>query len=228
MDKKTLCSILFLCMAVTAAQAGEKKEEKPSRQYNTVEFRNEVRIGIGDNGFEKTFFGNSVHMSYVDRPESATYLEKQNHKYVPHVFAEYDYNLLPWLSLGGQIDFSGFSWDNQYYRGGSDTIVKSEEQNCYNIVIQGICRFNWLRRKHFMLYSGIGLGMDINTGTEVDPYGKKTIPGIAVSPILLGLRGGAGHWFGALEFGGINALKDPSQLLLVGARTLSLSAGYKF
>lgn len=206
---------------------GEEKG-KQSRQYDEIEFKNEVRLGIGGIGFERTFFGSSVHMSYTDRPESVTYLEKQNHRYFPHIFAEYDYNLLPWLSVGGQIDFSGFTWDNHYYDGGYDIIMRTERQNCYNIVLQAICRFNWLRREHFTLYSSIGLGMDINTGTEIDPYGKATVPGIAVTPILLGIRGYKGPWFGAFEFGGINAMKDPTQIFLLGARSLSLSAGYRF
>jgi len=126
------------------------------------------------------------------------------------------------------VDFSGFSWKDCYYKGGSDAVVSTQEQNCYNIVIQGICRFNWFRREVVSLYSGLGLGADINTGTEVDPYGKKTIPGIALTPILIGVNVGKGHWFGSFELSFINAMKDPSQLFLVGARPLSLSLGYRF
>jgi len=225
-----ISSLLLLATVSSSARtdAYVQKGQKTSRQYNTIDYRHEIRIGIGGTGFERTYFPNSVHMSYTDRPSTATYLEKQNHKYIPHLFAEYEYTLLPWLSLGGQVDFSGFSWDNHYYNGGANIIIKSEPQNCYNIAIQGICRFNWLRRKHIILYSGIGLGADINTGTEVDPYGKKNIVGIAATPVLIGISAGAGHWFGSFECSGINAMKNPTQIFLVGGRMFSFSAGFKF
>jgi len=224
-----VAALFFLLTTGAGANTSEGQEAlKPYRQYDTIDYRNELRIGIGGTGFERTYFPNSVHMNYTDRPATATYLEKQNHKYIPHLFIEYDYTLLPWLSLGGQVDFSGFSWDNHYYRGGSNVIIMTEPQNCYNIVIQALCRFNWLRRKHMMLYSGIGLGADINTGTEVDPYGKTTICGIAFTPVLIGISAGAGHWFGSFEVSGLNAMKDPSQILLLGGRMFSLSAGFRF
>jgi len=216
--------VITLCMIAFPAQI----KGRTSRQFNLLDYRQEVRIGIGGLAFERTYFANSSHLSYLDRPQSATYMEKQNHRYIPHIFAEYDYTFRPWLTVGCQVDFSGFSWQNQFFHGGSNTPYLTEEQNCYNIVIQANCRFNWLRREHWMLYSGLGLGTDINTGTEADPYGNKTLVGVAVTPVVIGISAGAGHWFGSIDFNGINAMKDPARIFIVGGRLISISAGFKF
>lgn len=228
MKLRTLLIVSAFCLTTFSAYAGGKDDKKPSTQYDLIDFRHEVKIGIGGTAFERTYFPNSVRLSYIDRPSSATYVEKQNHKYIPHIYAEYYYTLLPWLSLGGQVDFSGFSWQDQYYHGGANLVYRTENQNCYNIVIQAMCRFNWLRREYWGLYSGIGLGTGINTGTEADPFGRKTLAGIAVTPVVIGIKAGAGHWFGTFEFSGLNSMKGTAQLFLVGGRLFSVSAGYKF
>lgn len=225
--------LLCLCTAIPATAAGkadkqDKPDKKPSKQYDVIEHRHEVRLGIGGTAFERTFFPNSIHMSYTDRPSTASYVEKQSHSYLPHFFVEYDYTFLPWLTVGGQIDVGSFSWKNNTYKGGSSLIYSTEKQNCQNITIQALCRFNWLRRKYFGLYSGLGLGVGINTGTEVDIYGKHTGVGVAVTPVLIGCTGGAGHWFGSLEISGINSLRGVHELYLVGGRMISISATYKF
>lgn len=200
----------------------------PVCRAQETEYRQEVKVGIGTAMFERHFYANSAAMSYVDRPAGATYLEKQRHRYIPHIYAEYFYTFKPWFSLGGQVDMGGFTWENRYFRGGSDDIVSKDKQNCFNIAVQAFARFNWLRKKYISLYSGIGTGVAVNTGTEVDPYGHKTLVGIALTPVPIGISAGKGHWFGSVEISGLNSLKSKDQMFLLGARLVSISGGYRF
>lgn len=213
--KRSLIIIIasILSCAAASAQITDKKHE--------------VRIGIGENTMQRVAFRDTPHSTYSNLP-SGSFKESQGHSYIPHFFVEYNYNIKKWLSVGAQLDLSGFSWTDCYYNAGSDIIARSEAQNCINACILPQVRFNWLRKQYFTMYSAIRAGIDINGGTETDVYGHKTVCVPAVAPAFIGINAGKGRYFGAVEISPILAFKNQHMVYLPMSRIISISGGIRF
>lgn len=217
MGKKFLfITLLVLVIPATRLSAGE-----PGKA-------NEFRLGFGDWIFEASFFRTVGDGNYLDRPSDAVYHEKQNYRYIPHIFAEYNRQLLPWLWAGAQVDFGGFSWNSVSIRGGSNLVTESSSENCYNISILPSLRFDWFRTEYLRMYSALRAGIDINTGTETDMFGKKTAIAPCFTPAVLGITAGKGNVFGNLELGGLYALRNKNLVYMFGSRLISVSISYRF
>lgn len=193
-------------------------------------FRHEIRLGIGDGFYDKVAFPDSPHRPYASAPGGSAFEEEQNHRYLPHFFAQYTWSpSKSRFGFGAGIDFFAFDWDDVTYRGGSDDPVSNEHQNCFNIALMAGFRYRWNKQSdRWLIYSALQAGVDINTGSETDMYGKRTELGFAFAPTLLGVSYGFGNYFAAVDFGAHFAFKDAMNLYSAFSKIVSISAGYRF
>lgn len=196
-------------MLVAIPLVAETKEARAERHH-------EVRVGWGDQLFE-TLCWHEAAVSpttvYPNYPET----ERTKFRYSQHWFVEYQYRVNRWFGVGGELDASGVAW-----REGA------KKQNFYNLVIMPTARFTYLRHEYVGLYSGLGIGVDINGGTEVDLKGKHTAASMAVDITAIGLEVGHGNWFGAVEFGGLYAMKGRNMIYMAGSKLFRASIAYRF
>lgn len=163
----------------------------------------EIRVGWGDMGFEKASFRDSQ--------------QNTGYRYAGHFFAGYRYSFYDWLSVGFDADFSNISW----MAGGKSG------HNCQNIALLPSVRFTYFDKGIVKMYGGLGLGVDINTGTEVDFMGRRTIAAPALNPVLYGISLNWKNWFGAFELGGLFSARSKNEIFLLGSRIISVSIGIR-
>ena len=238
--KPTILAILaFLGLACMSAEAQtdstvakiiSENHEIIARKAGIVKpYAHEIRLGVGDGFFDTVAFPDTPHRPYSTAPAGITFVEQQNHSYLPHFFLEYNWTPDNRWSFGAMVDFFGFQWDNVSYQGGSDDPVSTSHENCYNYAVMGHARFNWYRKSDkWCVYSAFHAGLDINTGTETDMYGRQTEVGIAFAPTLLGVQYGYKHFFVAGELGSHFAFKDALNLYSALSKIVSISAGVRF
>lgn len=164
--------------------------------------RHEFRLGWGDPMFEKTVFY-----------ESPTRTE---YHYTGHFFLNYNYSFNRWLSAGFNVDFENVSWKED-----------SLKKHFSNYTLMPNIRFTYFRKGLVTMYSGLGIGMTINTGTEASYTGQKTLCSPAFGLTAYGISVGNEHFFGAFDLGALVALKNTQQIFMFGSRLLSFSIGYR-
>ncbi|MBO6097130.1 MAG: hypothetical protein J6P56_07470 [Bacteroidales bacterium] len=157
-----------------------------------------VRLGWGD----------ALYETLVFHPADGT----SAHTYSGHWFADYQYQLTPLISLGGQADFQSICWTKNGSR------VKN-----FDLCILPTVRFTWLRKEWVRLYSGAGIGVLVawdNAG------GKDLAPALNINSI--GVQVGKGHWSGSVDLGLMAALKGTDRIYMFGSRLLSVSVNYRW
>lgn len=163
----------------------------------------EVRVGWGDMQFETAMY-HATHYT-------------GDYKYTGHIFATYQYRFKSWLSVGLDFDYEQVFWKES-----------KTKANFYNICLIPQVRFTYFWSKYVNLYSGIGVGLLINGGSELNFRSQKT----AFAPVLelttLGVQVGDNHWFGTVELGGLNSLSSPTDVYMLASRLFSVSFGYRF
>ncbi len=189
--------------------------------------KQELRLGIGDMCFETLIWHNQVHSCYYGSPDGVLFYEDRHYLYTPHFSAEYAYHILPWMSVGGVLDFQNTSWHREYYNN-TDVMQYYTNENFFNLCIVANVRFNYLRHPHFWLYSSLAPGLDINGGSEKDGFGHNTACGFAADIRLIGMKVGDGHLWGFAEFGGLLALKSESVIYMLGSELIKVGVSYKF
>lgn len=186
----------------------------------------DVRIGWGDMLFETVFFHDSPTNQWV-HPEKLSpdyrYLSRENHRYTGHIFAEYQYYFLHWLSFGAQVDFEGILWDEVQYDRFHNPVGPVQHIHNYDLVILPTLRFTYFRNDYVRLHSGLGLGMIL--AMDNIP-GSGCIPAPAFNLNFFTVQAGKGHWYGAVELGMLSALSGGGQIFMFGSRLFSLSVGY--
>lgn len=192
-----------------------------------VATRHEIRLGGGDMMFETLIWNNQIHKDYSWSTPGATFNEKRNYVYSPHIAAEYAYHLLPWLSLGVMVDFQVTGWKLYSYDSKGREIAVTNE-NFTNLCILPTVRFNYFRREHVGLYSAISAGIDFNGGSEVDGFGRHVQLGLAADLRFIGVTLGNRHWWGYAELGGIYALRNKNCMYLMNSEIFRVGASYKF
>lgn len=165
----------------------------------------EVRIGWGDMLFETAVWHNN---------RQAT-----DYRYTGHIFAEYQYRLRHWLSVGMQTDYEQVLWTAP-----SDNTAHT----FYNVGLLPTVRFTYFFSEYVNLYSALLFGLNINGGSETDMYGRKVDCSPAFGFTALGVSVGNNHWFGAAEIGGLNALMSKDEIYMIGSRLFTVSVGYRF
>ena len=214
--------IIFLLLLLFFATNHMQAESKSSR----AERKHEIRIGWGDQLFE-TLVWHEEPFSTI-HPPTMELLYNEDFQYLQHWFIEYQFRHNHWFSYGGTIDYSGVLWDKVIRNGKGEEIKRTIGHNFMNIVIMPNIRFTYLYHKYVSLYSGIGVGMNINTGSELDYKQRKTAVAPAFNLTLLGLEVGLDHWFASFELGGLYSLVNTNEIYMASSRIMAATIGFRF
>ena len=191
----------------------------------------ELRIGMGDQGYESIVWrekGNPEEGGdLVTFPDGCQSYRKKNYRHTQHWFAEYLYNVNYWYAFGFIVDYSGVLWDevpNSNYH----TLANDTRQGAFhNIGLLPEVRFSYFNSEYVSLHSSIGIGLNINTGTELDYKGRETAVAPLVNVTLLGLRVGKGRWYGSLELGAMVSMIGMNEIYMLGSRLGTVSVGVR-
>lgn len=186
------------------------------------EQKHQFRIGWGDMMYEHAVYSPSAKHIFEDIskiPENYRVKELYGHKYIGHFFAEYQYRFNDLLSIGAQFDYSGLSWQSGIFDR-AHTLVKQEpDTNFSRFALMPTARVTYLRKGPVSLYSGLGAGVLLSVS-------NNTEAAFALNVNLIGLQAGAGHWYGALELGLMNAFSGMTSIYMLGSRLISASINY--
>lgn len=210
-------------IAITYILAGLALSVPFSMHAQTKGPRHEISIGWGDQCFEKVVW----HQKYAPNRIPGISIYYQDHfRYTQHWFADYNYRLCNWLSVGFMADISGVRWDEVSIKDREPDI--SPDHNFCNISLLPELKFHYFNREHVSFHSGLAVGMNINTGSEIDFMGRKT----AVSPSYylnaFGARGCYNNFFAQVDLGALIALEHVHCVYMLGSRLISVSVGMKF
>lgn len=216
--KRIVFLLLSFCLAMPIMAENEE-----ARSMNP----HQLRIGWGDQHFEHLAWHASPRpMNTLSTTYSEVYAEK--FCYTQHWFVDYQYRINRWFGVGGLIDGSGVLWDNVTRNGHGDEISRDPNHSLYNIVVIPTVSFTYFHHEYVSLYSGLGIGFDINGGTETDYKGRTTVCAPALNLTLLGLSAGYKNWFAAVDFGGLFALNGGQNIYMFASRLVSVSVGVTF
>lgn len=213
---------LSLCVASAAFQPIQAEDREAHKQQ-----RNEVRIGWGDQLFESLVWHNPTSIA-TTMPATARYEYKENYRHNQHIWLEYQYRFKYWFSLGGMIDMSHVGWDRVTRDGTGQEVARNKNNYFYNLVIMPTVRFTYFHHPNVNIYSGLGVGLDINGGTEVDGRGNHTAYSAAVNFTVVGISANYQRWFWAFDYGGMYALKNGNAIYMLKSRMLNFSFGARF
>lgn len=156
---------------------------------------------------------------------------KENYRYLQHFWTEYQWRPNYWFSVGGMVDMGYVGWDN-VTRNGLGEVVDVPEQDprghFYNLTMMPTVRFTYLHHPNVNLYSGLGVGITINGGTELNQAGKSTEAGAAINLTVLGLSANYKRYFAAVEWGGLYALRNSDVIYMASSRMFNASIGVRF
>ena len=195
------------------------------RRNATIALPNLLRVGWGDQMFETLIWRDLGHISHL--PEDYEAKHDENFRYTQHWFVEYLYRLSYRYSLGFMVDYSGVLWDNVLRNGKGQELEREKNRSFHNIAIVPTVRFAYYRHEYVSLYSAIGAGININTGTEWDHYQRKTAVAPALNITLLGACVGKGRYYGAVEIGGLFSLANSEEVYMLGSRIFTASVGVR-
>lgn len=190
------------------------------------QFPHQLRIGWGDQMFETLVWYHQPHPTIY--PESYIGQYEEDFRYVQHWFAEYQYRAKYWFNVGAMVDYSGVLWDKVRRNGKGEELDREENCSFHNIAVMLTMRFTYFHSKYVSLYSGLGAGMNINTGSEVDYLDRHTAVAPALNITALGMNVGNNRWFGAVEFGGLYSLANLNEVYMAGSRMFTVSVGCRF
>ncbi len=217
--RRTFFLLLLLC-ACTIAGLAETK-------WDHLTWRNEIRLGWGDQLFESLMWHNPTNIT-TTMPESYQQTYHENYRHHQHIWLEYQYRFKHWFSLGGMIDMSEVGWDDVTRNGRGVELSRGGGHHFYNVVLMPTIRFTYLYHPNVNLYSGIGIGMDINGGTETNAKGQHTEYGAAVNITVIGVAANYKRWFWTVDFGGMYALKNANAIYMASSRIINVGLGARF
>ena len=208
-----LCTLSLVCMAET--------------KWDHLTWRNEVRIGWGDQLFESLMWHNPT-FTVTTMPATWQKTAPERYRHNQHLWAEYQYRFNYWFSLGGMADISEVGWNNVTRDGTGQILNIGKREYFYNLVIMPTIRFTYFFHPNVNIYSGIGIGVDINGGTELNEKNKNTDFGVAVNGTVLGISANYRRWFAAVDFGGMTAFRDKNHVYMAASRIINVSIGARF
>lgn len=185
-----------------------------------------IRIGWGDQMFENLMWRDRGY--YTSVPQGDKFTSNENFRYTQHCFIEYMYSVNYWYSFGLLTDYSGVIWDQVTRNHDDEELLRENNRAFHNIAIVPTVRFSYFHHDYVSLYSALGVGVNINTGTELDYKDRYTAAAPVVNITLLGLRAGKGRWYGAVEVGGMFSLCGADELYMLGSRIFTASVGVRF
>lgn len=196
-------------------------------KWTHITQRNELRIGWGDQLFESLIWHNPTSI-ITTMPDSYQQVYKENYSYNQHVWMEYQWRFTHWFSLGAMVDFSHVGWDEVTRNGKGAELNRKEEQFFYNAVIMPTIRFTYFHHENVNFYSGLGIGLDINGGTETNAFGNHTDVGAAINLTVFGISANYQRWFWTVDCGGLYALKNMNTIFLMSSRIVNVGMGVRF
>ena len=214
---------LFIGLVLVGLCASMSAETK----WDYLERHNEIRIGWGDQLFESLMWHNPTSIA-TTMPDTWQATYKEDYRHYQHLWLEYQWRFTHWFSLGAMVDGSGVSWFNVTRNGKGAEVGRSDKQYFYNLVFMPTVRFTYLHHPNVNLYSGIGIGMDINGGTEVNAYGKNTEIGLAINGTVFGISANYDRWFMTVDFGGMTALRNANSIYMAVSRIINVGIGARF
>ena len=216
--KRIVYLFLMVCLSLPLmAESEVRRADQP----------HQLRIGWGDQHFEHLVWHASPKPMNV-LPDTYTAVYAENFRYTQHWFVEYQYRFNRWFSLGGMIDGSGVLWDNVTRTGSGVEQNRDVNHSLYNIIIMPTVYFTYFHHEYVSLHSGLGVGMDINGGTETDYKGRKTVCAPAVNLTLFGVRANYKSWFAGVDLGAMIAMNGGQNIYQFGSRLISISTGVTF
>ncbi|MBQ9340714.1 MAG: hypothetical protein IJS13_10355 [Paludibacteraceae bacterium] len=218
MKHKLLYILTFCLISLTAAaEVAEQRELWP----------NEIRIGWGDQLFESLIWHNPTYI-ITNQPASNRFTYHENYRHNQHLWIEYQRRHNRWFSYGGMMDVSEVNWKDVTRDGTGKELKRDGGHYFYNLVLMPTIRFTYLHTLYVNLYSGLGVGLDINGGTETNGKGQKTDVGAALNLTVIGVSANYQRWFATLDFGGMYALKDANTIFMASSRIINVSIGARF
>lgn len=212
--------IIFVLLGIAMSAMCETREDRLS-------MRNELRIGWGDQLFESLVWHNPTSI-VTSMPATSTFEYKENYRHHQHLWLEYQYRFNNWFSLGAMTDMSEVGWDKVTRDGTGKELVRDKRNYFYNLVVMPTVRFTYFHHPYVNIYSGLGIGVDINGGTETDGMGRHTVVAPALNFTVVGISANYKRWFVAFDYGGMYALKNANAIYMVKSRMLNLSIGARF
>ena len=211
--------LLLLCCVATYVGAENK--------WAYMENHNELRIGWGDQLFESLMWHNPTYI-VTTMPESYRRVYHEDYHHDQHIWLEYQWRFNHWLGVGAMFDMSEVHWNDVTRNGKGVEIGRTKGHYFYNIVIMPTIRFTYFHHENVNLYSGLGIGMDINSGSEDRGDGVKTEVGTAVNITVFGVSANYQRWFWTVDFGGLYALKNANAIFMAGSRIINVGFGARF
>ncbi len=161
--KKIMIAALFVCGFGVNAQAQDYYETKHDVAI-TVGTGTTSQIFNGLSDFSSVM-GSMMITGILSGGELIGYTTYDTKMETPTITAEYFYHVNKVVSLGGIVGFNA-RIDDMYgnIRYGNDTEKKEKigEGKRINLTILPAAKFDWLRKKHFGLYSKVAAGITLN------------------------------------------------------------------
>jgi len=220
------CSVktkLYIIFALFCLVSTTMAEERGGH----ILHRNELRIGWGDQMFETLMWHKPTYI-VNNLPASYEQVYTENFKYYQHLWLEYQWRFNEWCSLGGMIDGSGVSWDEVTRNGQGVETFRDQPHYFYNIVAMPTVRFTYFHHPNVCLYSGLGLGFCVNSGSERNEKSQFTDYGAAFDLTLIGVSLNYGRWFCSMDLGGLFAMRNANTIFLAGSRIFNIGIGVRF
>ena len=212
--------LLFMCACFVLPLMAEDKETRAMNPH-------ELRLGWGDQHFEHLIWHSSPYPANT-LPTTYTATYGEHYRYTQHWFIDYQYRLNHWFSFGGIADGSGVVWDKVTRNGAGDELSREKNHSLYNIVLMPSLNLTYLHHQYVSMYFGLGAGLDINGGTEVDGQGRHTVCAPAIDIRLIGISANYGNWFMAVDLGAMVAMNGGQYIYLLGSRLFTASIGVRF
>lgn len=217
---KRIFYILIVLSCVSLSMFGEER-------WAYIQQRHEVRLGWGDQLFESLMWHNPTNIA-TTMPVDWQHTYREDFKHRQHIWMEYQWRYLEWISFGAMYDMSEVGWSEVTRNGAGTELSRSDRKFFYNLVLMPTVRFTYFFHPYVNLYSGLGFGMDINGGTEVNGLGHKTDVGMAINITLIGVSANYERWFMAFDLGGLTALKNKNTVFMAASRMINFSVGARF
>lgn len=170
----------------------------PAQAQDEMETRHEIGISYGA-------IPNSTWIDVLTEVIPAMFGETyDNHRYVGPIGLEYYYHTSPLIGVGAVVVYATNNED------GFEGDLKTSHLNKSYFTVMPSAKFNWLRKKHWGLYSKLAIGATYAhfVDQDYDQTGKKTNEETIVNDLLfnfqasvLGVEAGSQKVRGFVELG---------------------------
>ena len=218
MEKRFYILIALFCVIGTVSA---------ETKWDYLNQRNEIRIGWGDQLFESLVWHNPTSIT-TTMPATWQQVYHEDYHYNQHLWVEYQWRFKSWFALGAMMDMSEVNWSDVVRNGKGEVISRNPHHYFFNLVFMPTIRFTYFHHPNVNLYSGLGLGLGINGGTEVNGKGRHTDVGAAINFTVFGVSANYQRWFWTVDFGGLYSLKDANTIFMASSRIINVGLGARF